>query len=214
LYSFENLYHPNYDYIIPYLTDFDLIIGINDIDLNNYIRIPAYLMYGINNYSQFTKKNKNICMVSKNPHNLRIDLVNKLKDRNVIVDCGGSLLNNIGYNVESKYNFLLDYYFNICPENSYAKGYCTEKIYQALQANCIPVYWGDLSCDNDIINTQKILHINKDLSNIDLIIDQCVYLLNNKNELHSILNKVSFDIYKLQNQNISTINKIKKFLKQ
>lgn len=32
--------------------------------------------------------------------------------------------------------------YNICPENSSSRGYCTEKLFEALQAGCIPIYWG------------------------------------------------------------------------
>jgi hypothetical protein len=213
LYSFENLYNPQFDWIIKYLSDFDLVIGINDIKLNNYIRLPASLAYHINgseseNYSAFMYKNKNICMVSKNPHSLRIKMINEFKNRDVKVDCGGPLLNNIGYNVVSKCGFLKNYYFNICPENSYAKGYCSEKIYQALLSNCIPIYWGDLSCDKHIVNTNKILHIHKDYSNLESIVDRCVFLLKNKNELYSMLIQPSFSVNNLQKQNALTMEKI------
>jgi len=44
---------------------------------------------------------------------------------------------------EEKVKFLQSYKFNICFENACAPGYTTEKIYHAMLANCIPIYWGN-----------------------------------------------------------------------
>jgi hypothetical protein len=190
LYSFENF--DNYSWIKPYLQVFDLVLGLNHININNYIRVPSYFRRfyidkkNIQTIQKF--KTKNICLVSRNPHELRLNLVNKISNKNMIVDCGGPLLNNIGYNIGYKIDFLSDYYFNICPENSWSSGYCTEKIYDALLSNCIPIYWGDYDLDKDVINHNKILYINQDLSNIDYIVDKCISLIKNKDKLECLSN--------------------------
>ncbi|PIK14710.1 glycosyltransferase family 10 [Halobacteriovorax sp. JY17] len=45
--------------------------------------------------------------------------------------------------VDSKFETLRRYQFNICYENGYdITGYITEKIFDALFAGCIPIYWG------------------------------------------------------------------------
>jgi len=213
LYSFENLYHPNHVWLTNYLSEFDLILGINDIILPNYIRISYTLHFDVDIKNNIVdNKSKNLCMIASNNAFPRSELVRKLLAKNIRVDCGGQLMNNIGYRIDSKHDFMLDYYFNICPENSYAKGYCTEKIYESLQANCLPIYWGDLSCDSDIINTNKILYIQPDFSNIDAIIDRCVYLLQNKDELNALLNQETFNITNSKNQNRTVTDKISKFL--
>jgi alpha(1,3/1,4) fucosyltransferase len=61
------------------------------------------------------------------------------------VDSAGTWLNNTGQVVRSvvKVQFLKDYKFNIAFENSSSPGYTTEKILDALLANCVPIYWGD-----------------------------------------------------------------------
>ena len=96
------------------------------------------------------------------------------------VDSGGRWNNNIGGPIgnrfgadirTSKIEWLKQYKFNICFENASYPGYLTEKIFDAFEAGCIPIYWGDTSlrCDlnlksgkyNEIDN--RIPIINKDL---------------------------------------------------
>lgn len=75
------------------------------------------------------------------------------------VDSGGRHLNNIGEIVgknreamskeggfyKSKIEWMKQYKFNLCFENASYPGYCTEKLFNALEAGCIPIYWGDTS---------------------------------------------------------------------
>ncbi|RYZ26858.1 MAG: hypothetical protein EOO10_14410, partial [Chitinophagaceae bacterium] len=55
----------------------------------------------------------------------------------------GGFANNIGHPVEDKAAFIRNYKFIIAFENSSYPGYTTEKLYDALVAGCIPIYWGD-----------------------------------------------------------------------
>lgn len=50
-----------------------------------------------------------------------------------------SLKNDFG---EKKKDYLESFKFNICPENGLGEGYCTEKLFQAFEAGCVPIYWG------------------------------------------------------------------------
>ncbi|MHB8520301.1 MAG: glycosyltransferase family 10 domain-containing protein [Limisphaerales bacterium] len=76
----------------------------------------------------------------------RIEFFEKLS-RYKRVDSGGYYLNNIGRSIGAteadKLAFLRPYKFNICFENESLAGYTTEKIVQAMQARCVPIYWGD-----------------------------------------------------------------------
>ncbi len=45
--------------------------------------------------------------------------------------------------LRSKYDFLREYRFNLCFENSIFPGYYTEKAFQAWAAGCIPLYFSD-----------------------------------------------------------------------
>ena len=61
------------------------------------------------------------------------------------VDSGGRHRNNIGHFVEDKHKWLQNYKFNLCFENSSYPGYLTEKLFDAYNAGCVPIYWGDTS---------------------------------------------------------------------
>jgi hypothetical protein len=75
----------------------------------------------------------------------RVEFFHRL-NRYKQVDSGGRALNNIGGPIPGgttgKQNFLRPYKFNICFENKSIPGYTTEKIYEAMLARCIPIYWG------------------------------------------------------------------------
>jgi hypothetical protein len=60
------------------------------------------------------------------------------------VDSAGKALNNIGQvvSVQEKVKFLHPYKFTIAFENEFIPGYTTEKIFQAMQPRCIPIYRG------------------------------------------------------------------------
>jgi hypothetical protein len=59
------------------------------------------------------------------------------------VDSGGRFLNNLGGPVKDKVAFLKDYKFHVCFENASSPGYTSEKLVHAMQARCLPVYWGN-----------------------------------------------------------------------
>ncbi len=63
------------------------------------------------------------------------------------VESGGRLLNNIGGPIPNvvgaKVNFLKTCKFNIAFENAAIPGYTTEKLFEALQAYTLPIYWGN-----------------------------------------------------------------------
>ncbi len=69
------------------------------------------------------------------------------------VDSGGIWRNNIGGPIGDRYNdfstskmeWLKNYKFNLCFENASFPGYLTEKLFDAYNAGCVPIYWGDTS---------------------------------------------------------------------
>lgn len=75
---------------------------------------------------------------------LREDFFDKLNSYKK-VDSGGRHRNNIGHFVADKHKWLQDYKFNLCFENSSYPGYLTEKLFDAYNAGCVPIYWGDTS---------------------------------------------------------------------
>lgn len=61
---------------------------------------------------------------------------------------------------DDKHEYLKQFRFNLCPENSNNKGYVTEKIFDSIRAGCIPIYWGsDNNPEPDILNQNRILFL-------------------------------------------------------
>lgn len=70
--------------------------------------------------------------------------------------------------MREKYNndkiaYLHQFRFNLCPENTNNKGYVTEKIFEAIKAGCVPIYWGNEGYpEPGILNPQAIVYLDKD----------------------------------------------------
>lgn len=73
---------------------------------------------------------------------------------------------SIGPTAIDKVEFLTDVKYNICPENSKAPLYHTEKIFHALEAGCVPIYWAVDLPEKDIINSRCYQFINIDNKNL------------------------------------------------
>ncbi|WQT64726.1 fucosyltransferase [Helicobacter pylori] len=87
---------------------------------------------------------------------------------------GGSVKNTLGYNVKNKNEFLSQYKFNLCFENSQGYGYVTEKILDAYFSHTIPIYWGSPSVAKDF-NPKSFVNVH-DFKNFDEAIDYIKYL--------------------------------------
>ncbi|WP_240444876.1 glycosyltransferase family 10 domain-containing protein, partial [Helicobacter pylori] len=87
---------------------------------------------------------------------------------------GGSVRNTLGYNVKNKSEFLSQYKFNLCFENSQGYGYVTEKIIDAYFSHTIPIYWGSPSVAKDF-NPKSFVNVH-DFKNFDEAIDYIKYL--------------------------------------
>ncbi|MBH0232914.1 fucosyltransferase [Helicobacter pylori] len=87
---------------------------------------------------------------------------------------GGSVRNTLGYNVKNKNEFLSQYKFNLCFENTQNYGYVTEKIIDAYFSHTIPIYWGSPSVAKDF-NPKSFVNVC-DFKNFDEAIDYVRYL--------------------------------------
>jgi alpha(1,3/1,4) fucosyltransferase len=104
-------------------------------------------------------KSKFCCMVISNGDcKERNDFFHKLNEYKK-VDSGGGFMNNIGYQVPDKVTFAKDYKFIIAFENSSYPGYTTEKIFQPMLVDCLPIYWGNPVIDRDF-NTQSFINVH------------------------------------------------------
>lgn len=75
----------------------------------------------------------------------------------------------IKYN-DNKSDYLRNFKFNLCPENSNYSGYVTEKIFDAIASGCIPIYWGSGNKpEPGILNHNAILFLELDRNNENTI---------------------------------------------
>ncbi|WP_226997932.1 glycosyltransferase family 10 domain-containing protein, partial [Helicobacter pylori] len=107
--------------------------------------------------------------VASNPNapirNAFYDALNSIEP----VTGGGSVKNTLGYNVKNKSEFLSQYKFNLCFENTQGYGYVTEKIIDAYFSHTIPIYWGSPSVAQDF-NPKSFVNVC-DFNNFDEAID-------------------------------------------
>lgn len=165
------------------VNEVDLSLGFDYLDNHNYLRFPLWIMYmippnatlskiktlieNINNQSFRLSPNRNrfACQISRHDVNGIRGRVVCLLNNIDHVTCAGNFMNNsselhIDYN-DNKIEFLKNFKFNICAENSSERGYITEKIFESILGGCIPVYWGGLRkefIEPEIINENSFLY--------------------------------------------------------
>lgn len=167
------------DYKDHCLNIVDLAIGFDYVDHQTYQRFPYWLehFFASNTDDKMIRKdmsnfiNKDICkdenkkfaslVSSHDDGKIRTILFNNLSkiDR---IESGGKLLNNTQALKEDfnndKRRFIGHYKFNICPENSNKEGYVTEKVFEAIKSNTIPIYWGgNNNPEPNVLNKDAIL---------------------------------------------------------
>lgn len=209
---------------------FDIIIGFKDTNIDKkQIRFPIWLIYYpfynfksenniinyLNNkYRENIKKNKIYfgSMVCKHDRGgQRTLLYNELSKYGNIY-CPSLFKNNInkiGNSSCDKINFISNSIYNICPENSKFENYYTEKIFQSLEAGCIPLYWAIDLPEQKILNNNCYCFIDLEKDNIE---EKIKYLVNNKEKY--IVDNIFNDNAKSEIENMynSLINEIKKFI--
>ena len=183
----ENLNRfPPYNNINLLKSKFDMIIGFKKTDIKNKIyRLPLWMTYyPYYNYDKEDNilkyiedeynKNKNIkkegCSLVSNHDRggQRTKIYNEMS-KYAKVYCPSNFKNNvkkIGRKPEDKINYIKNTIYNICPENSEFECYHTEKIFHALEAGCIPIYWATDRPEQDIIEEKCycFVDVKKDIS--------------------------------------------------
>ena len=173
-------FHPSHNKYDDYMKEhMDICLGFKK-NNGKILRFPLWLTY-INfennmgkkcyNFKELLNKNNNssrekfCCMLS----NVDYDSMYRTKIFNIlstykIVDSAGKLHKNVNYIVkrgeENKKEWLQNYKFNICFENSLSPGYTTEKLLECLMAGCIPIYFGDNPVDDQFFNQEAIINLN------------------------------------------------------
>lgn len=156
--------------------DMDLALGLEVFEDKRYIRFPLWIdsMFPPESseadirakcaalrFPSVEGKKKFCCMVASNAADgLRDEMFDALS-KIARVDSAGKHLHNDDSLKEEfgdvKIDYMKQYYFNICPENTSAYGYTTEKLLESISAGCIPVYWGAELADKEVINEDAII---------------------------------------------------------
>ncbi len=169
----------------------DLSIGFDYIDNPEYLRIPFWLTWNVfsptDTFDDVKQKVSNMNSVENHGYQNRKfaaflsshdDIGRKLIFNQMSqidkVDCDGRLFHNNDelkrlYHDE-KLAYLKHYRFNLTPENSNAPGYVTEKLLEAIQGGCVPIYWGsDNHPEPDVFNQEAIIFIEMGQENHDAV---------------------------------------------
>lgn len=106
------------------------------------------------------------------------------------IDCPGRFMHNDDSLqrdfADNKVEYLKGYTFNICPENSNASGYVTEKIFESIKSGCIPIYWGSYNNpEPDILNHEAILFFDR--KNPQKLVAELTELISNPKKLGEFL---------------------------
>ena len=199
-YSGEIFAHPNFDNCDWSFASDYLNHKIDGIE--RHYRLPVYV-YMSGDVSQITRnkpaniqelvaqKTKFCNFVVSNPScKVRNDFFHKLSKYKK-VDSAGRYLRNIQIkSLKNKEEFLKDYKFTIAFENSYYEGYTTEKLFQPLLANSIPIYWGSKLAYKDF-NPKSFLNYF-DFPSEEALIERIIEIDNDDNLLAQYLAEPAF----------------------
>jgi hypothetical protein len=123
---------------------------------------------------------------------IRTEIVESIKKIGDI-DCPSALLHNDDtlqkQFKDDKTAYLKQYKFNICPENTNAYGYVTEKLFEAISSGCIPIYWGSYNLPEEkILNNETVLFWEKARNN-DKLLETIKLLMTSETTYHEFANQ-------------------------
>jgi hypothetical protein len=220
----------------------DYAMTSHHLDDSRHIRLPYYV-WGtpgtwqdlIKNQDQITKLIKTrqqFCSAVITNANLKrtATRINFFKKLNAIetIASGGSFMNNygdIGSGPINKINFIKNYKFNLCYENTRQTGYITEKLTDAMLAKTIPIYWGcdrvgeefnkksfllrnDYSSDEEFI--EKIIEVHRNPKIYEEMLRE-PYFINNQPNIYYDLNRIVNFIQDVVDSNKKPISRNKNF---
>lgn len=166
--------------------DLNLTFDENENDKN--IRFPLWLIYDYDINKKILQVNKDKFCVFIYSNNVEYrNLFCKKLSQYKAIDCGGKCLNNIGYRVKDKIEYQKKYKFAIAFENYSEPGYTTEKILEAYNSNCIPIYYGNPNVNLDF-NPETFIN-RADFSTDEELIEYIKKVDNDDELYNSYLNK-------------------------
>ncbi len=168
----------------------DYALGFDLLTLGDrYFRLPLFYLYENTTFTSEKPLERKFCnflysnTTAADP--FREELFHALSSYKQ-VDSGGDAFNNIGRKIDDKFLWQQEYKFSIACENSSKPGYTTEKILQALQANTVPIYWGNQLIEEDF---SKDCFVNAmDFSSLTELVEYIKFLDQNDDEYLKILN--------------------------
>ena len=162
---------------------FDLLVGFKPTDVREkQVRFPLWLLfYPFYTFSEKTNVLTHIdlqrrinkakpkeflgsCVATHDMFGQRTILYEATKPYGEF-KCPSSFMRNvppIGPTLENKISFVAKGIFNICPENSPFEGYCTEKIFHALEAGAVPIYWSQDVPEPELLEPDAYCYVNVD----------------------------------------------------
>lgn len=167
-----------------------LSLGFDYIDhVQKYMRMPFWLMWSVfkptDSYDDVKRRveqmnapanssysDRNFCAFLCSHDDIgRKQIYDQLSSLGK-VDCDGRLFHNNNtlksFYGDNKLDYLRQYRFNLTPENSNYDGYCTEKLFEAIHAGCIPIYNGNNNHpEPDVLNQDAIIFIEMGQENKD-----------------------------------------------
>lgn len=186
----------------------DLAMGFEVFEHPRYIRFPLWMMDCMFpadssedairakcqqvRFPNINEKNKFCSMIASNSADgMRQEMYEQISQI-AHVDSAGRFMHNDDA-LQNKFDdnksaYLQSYIFNICPENSSAYGYTTEKIFEAITAGCIPIYWGAEFADKQVINEDAVIRWNRE-DNGHSAVRQVNDLYSNPKLLHEFLSQ-------------------------
>jgi hypothetical protein len=158
-----------------------LTLGFDYVEQENAMRFPYWLEAAFEikatkasveervkqyNYADLTNRNKVCAFVCRYDYFGDRAQIADLVERVMPVSYPSDFLHNDddmrGKYKNDKITYLRDFQFNLCPENSNNKGYVTEKIFHAIMAGCVPIYWGNEGYpEPEILNPKAIIYLDK-----------------------------------------------------
>ena len=139
----------------------------------------------------------------------RSNLIGKLIESSDFIDFFGWGVNdkNLKGDLREKKDGLIDYRFSICIENSNEHNYVSEKFFDCVLTDTIPIYYG---CSNirNIIPENCFISLN-DINDLESIKKQLFYINKNSEFLYK---KMKPELMKLKQRYFQDFNPIKNIL--
>lgn len=189
--------------------NYDLVLtGANNI--SNVVDLPVSVMYILgNNLYNILNHRRNItkipdkfcCFIVSNPNCLTRNKMFELLNNYKKVDSCGRFANNYNYSIinlnwwsKEYIEFISQYKFMICFENTKMLNYSTEKIVNAYLANIIPIYWSSNSISN-LFNMDSLLFLEneQDDNSFQNVINKVIELDNDDNKYLEFINRQPFN---------------------